>query len=677
MIRIPQEICTELQRASRLEWLETNGLGGFAFSTPIGLNTRRYHGLLVAATHPPAGRLLLLSKLEETWVVDGTRYELSVNQYPGAIHPNGYKYLEEFRLDPFPTFTYRLGGMRLEKTIFMRYGQNTTVVSYALKRDAARLPGGPGDRGPQVELQVRPLIAFRDYHHLTHQNSALNPDVETGEGLARIAPYEGLPPLYLAHNAQALEPASVWHFNMEYEMERQRGLDFKEDLFNPMLLRYDLTHRPQATVIASTEKCAVAQAAEYRDAEVRRRAAVLATSPLHDDFIRSLVTASDAFVVSRGAGKTVVAGYPWFTDWGRDTMIALPGLTLVTGRFEDARDILRQFAGLVDKGMLPNRFPEADNKPEYNTVDATLWFFQAVHALLQYTADQGFVRSELYPAMSDILDWHIRGTRYGIHMDEDALLQAGEPGVQLTWMDAKIGDWVVTPRYGKPVEVQALWYNALRVMEDLAGKFEDGTMVRRCAILARQARRSFNRLFWNDQADCLYDVVDGQYRDASIRPNQVLALSLAHPLVPRLQAVKVLAVVRRDLLTPYGLRTLAPSDRNYCGRCAGDAASRDKAYHQGTVWAWWMGPFITAHLRVHGSSRKALRLADQWLEPLQRHLSDAGLGSISEVFDGDPPHEPRGCVAQAWSVAEVLRAAVERVFRFREVRQLTGAKINA
>jgi predicted glycogen debranching enzyme len=380
---------------------------------------------------------------------------------------------------------------------------------------------------------------------------------------------------------------------------------------------------------------------------------------VNDDFARLLTSAADQFIVARGEQKSVIAGYPWFGDWGRDTMISLPGLTLVTGRYDDARSILRGFAANVDRGMLPNRFPDAGEAPEYNTVDATLWLFHAVFEFLRYTRDYEFVRTELYQPLMEILAWHERGTRYGIGLDSDGLLHAGVPGVQLTWMDAKVGDWVVTPRMGKPVEIQALWYNALRVMERLAAGFADHDQAAHYGALAERAHSRFQTAFWNEDAGCLYDVLSDNGPDRSIRPNQIFAVSLPHPILEQHLALRVLDVVEWELLTPYGLRTLSPRDPNYHGRFGGDPHTRDAAYHQGTVWPWLLGPFLTAYVKVHSDSQEARHRADRFLDALRAHLWQAGLGQISEVFDGDPPHQPGGCIAQAWSVAEILRTYVE------------------
>jgi len=653
-IEFDQLICTDLAQASSREWIETNGIGGFASSTIAGMNTRRYHGLLVAAVKPPVARFVLLSKLEEALWLNGKRVELSTNQYPGAVHPEGYRLLDSFRLDPFPVFSFRVDDVLIEKSVFLVQGENTVVVQYELFGDLAGRP---------AELEVRTLIAFRDYHGAAHANPYLRPDVTIAEGLASIAPYEGLPSLHFAHNGASVDTAGCWYYNFEYERERERGLDHSEDLYSPMTLRFNLAQSRVAVCIASTEKRAAAEATTLEAREIERREKIMAQAPSDDVFVKVLAAAADQFLVARGNQNTVIAGYHWFTDWGRDTMIALPGLTLVTGRFEVARNILRAFARSMDQGMIPNRFPDAGETPEYNTVDATLWMFHAIWELLRYSGDYDFVRREMYAPLADSIAWHERGTRYGIHLDDDGLLHAGVPGVQLTWMDAKIGDWVVTPRIGKPVEIQALWYNALLVMEHLSLAFDQPDPAAHYRSLADRARASFEQKFWNDQAGCLYDVVSPAGGDPALRPNQILAASLPHPLLDGDKARRVVDFVEWELLTPYGLRTLSARDPNYKGRCTGDPVARDAAYHQGTVWPWLLGPFLTAYTRVHGNDAQVRARANRFLEHLREHLSQGGLGQISEVFDGDPPHSPRGCIAQAWSVAEVLRVYVEDILQ--------------
>ena len=654
MIRFGEKVCRNFDAGASREWLETNGLGGYASATVNGCNTRRYHGLLVAAIKPPVGRFVLLSKVEETLVIDGRSYELGTNRFPGVIHPQGFQHLKQFSLAPFPTLCFSIAGTEIEKTLFMVHGENTTVIQYRLKKISAT-----------ATLELRPFLAFRDYHSLTHENAAINGHIEKKAGQVSFTPYSDLPTLYLANNAGELEASGIWYRNFEYEAERERGLDFREDLFNPCVLRFNLNSNPKPTIIASVSPHEVSEAEDYRRLETSRRQQNLHSSPVNNDFVNALSAAADQYIVSRGEQKSVIAGYHWFSDWGRDTMIALPGLTLPTRRYDVARGILRTFAKYADCGMLPNRFPDAGETPEYNTVDATLWFFEAVRAYLAHTRDLTFVQNELYAILADIIGWHVRGTRFGIKLDSAGLLNSGEPGVQLTWMDAKVGDWVVTPRMGKPVEIQALWYNAICIMEDIAGRVGDDVMRKRYSGMASLTKWSFNRLFWNEKSGCLFDVVSNGTPDGSIRPNQILAVSLPHSMLNGEKGRQVVATVQEHLLTPYGLRTLAPTDPQYRGRYTGDGRSRDGAYHQGTVWPWLMGPFITAYVKVNQGTELARRQAETWLAPLQHHLAEAGLGQISEVFEGDEPHRPVGCVAQAWSVAEILRATVEDIHGIR------------
>ncbi|MGC2697894.1 MAG: amylo-alpha-1,6-glucosidase [Candidatus Angelobacter sp.] len=635
------------------EWLETNGLGGFACGTVAGANTRRYHGLLTAALNPPGGRMLLLSKLEETLVLGDLRIDLSTNEYPQTIYPAGYQYLVGYRQDPFPTWAFAVEGTILEKTVFMLQGSSSVQVEY-------KIVDIPADR--EAVLEVRPLIAFRDYHSTTHENSALNPSIEINPNIVSVQPYASLPQLHFANDADSIEPTGSWYRNFLYRIERERGLDFIEDLFNPLVFRWKLIQNRTATVIASTERRDVRQAAAVRAAELNRRQKLISAAPVNDPFVQQLTLAADQYLVRRGQDWTVIAGYPWFTDWGRDTMISLPGLTLYNDKADVAKSILRNFARRTDMGMLPNRFLESSETAEFNTADATLWFFAATRAYAAATNDHAFIRAELYPILTQIIDFHVKGTRYSIRMADDGLLHAGVPGAQLTWMDAKIGDWVVTPRSGKPVEIQALWYNALRIMEALAARFGEEDRRKEYSSMAAAASGSFNRLFWNPEANCLFDVIDSGPPDASIRPNQIFAVSLHYSMLSTEHARAVVETVERELLTPVGVRTLSRSDRAYHAMYEGDQYNRDSAYHQGTVWPWLLGPFITAYVRVNGGTAAARSHAHKLLSGLEAHLTEAGLGQISEIFDGDPPHCPRGCFAQAWSVAEVLRALCQDVY---------------
>jgi len=654
VISFDKSVSTDLQAGLSREWLETNGLGGFACGTLAGANTRRYHGLLTAALNPPGGRMLLLSKLEETLVLGDRRIDLSTNEYAGAIHPEGYLLLSNFRLDPFPTWTFEVEGIRLEKSIFMPQSSNTVQVEYKLLQASS-------DTDPVLEM--RPLVAFRGYHSTTHENGALNPAVESAANSASFQPYPGLPRLYFAHDAIELLEQGYWYKNFLYRVERERGLDFEEDLYNPFVLSWKLSKKRGANVIASTEQRDIGQVAAIRKAELERRLRLVASSPIDDPLVCSLTVAANQYLARRGEDWTVIAGYPWFTDWGRDTMISLPGLTLCTGKTEIAKSILRNFARHTDMGMLPNRFVDSGEEAEFNTVDATLWFFEAARAYAAVTNDYDFIRNELYEVLAQIIEFHINGTRYNIKAAENGLLNAGAPGVQLTWMDAKIGDWVVTPRNGKPVEIQALWYNALCIMEDLARRFSDDDRRKRYSSLAELTSWTFNHTFWNKDARCLYDVVNGGPPDGSIRPNQIFAASLHHSMLSPERARAVVEKVEKELLTPVGLRTLNRSDGRYRATYEGNQYSRDSAYHQGTVWPWLLGPFVSAYVRVNGGNAQARARAHEFLRGIEEHLSEAGLGQISEIFDGDVPHHPRGCFAQAWSVAEILRALCEDVYQ--------------
>lgn len=644
MMKIGSDICTNFASATSREWLETNGIGGFANGTISGANSRRYHGLLTAATKPPLGRITMLSKFEETLIIDDKSYELSSNQYPNAINPEGYKYFKSFALAPFPTWVYQIEDIELEKTIFMVHGQNSTVVEFKCKVESGKR---------KVQLELKPLLSFCDYHSLQHETPNFNPNFEVSDNLVSIQPFGEMPALYLTHNAQSVENTGFWYRNFEYAIEKERGFDFTEDLFQPFSLNFDLTE--DVIVIASTEPQQLSDVLSFRLTEIARREALIMQAEAKDDFTKQLVLAADQFIVKRGEGETVIAGYPWFSDWGRDTMIALNGLTLATNRAEIAKSILLEFSKHFSEGMLPNRFPDAGEIPEYNTVDATLWYFEAIREYVEKTKDYDFVREFLYDKLAETIAWHVKGTRYGIFMDEDGLLHAGVKGVQLTWMDAKIGDWVVTPRIGKPVEIQALWYNALCVMADFAEHFGNNAEKEQYEAMAKIAKKSFGEKFWNEAEDCLFDVIEGETEDFSVRPNQIFAVSLPNTMLSIGQAKKVVQKVEDELLTPVGLRSLSPKDKDYCPIYIGSPLQRDGGYHQGTVWGWLIGGFIDAYRRVNPKTKKTERHVWEFLQGFETHLSEAGLGQISEIFDADAPHFPRGCFAQAWSVAEVLR----------------------
>jgi predicted glycogen debranching enzyme len=648
MLDFGREICGELRSAEGREWLVTNGIGGFAMGTIAGSLTRRYHGLLVAALKPPLGRTLLLANLDELAVLREEEYKLYTSRWAsGDVDPEGYRFLEGFRLEgTTPVWTYALAEAQLEKRVWMALGENTTYIRYTLRR--AQSP---------LKLYVKALTNHRDYHATT-----VSADWETvvepvGSGVRLVAFPEATPLYLLVENGQIWpEPEWYWYEDYLLSLEEYRGQpDVQEDHLYIGTFELNLSPGESATIIASTESNPVL------DGEMALRARreyeqglLMKAKNLADPQVRHLVLAADQFLVQRPTpqdpdGRSIIAGYPWFSDWGRDTMVSLPGLTLTTGREDEAAQIMRTYARYVDKGMLPNRFPDAGETPEYNSVDATLWYFEAIRAYHQATGDLQLVR-ELFPTLIDIISWFQKGTRYGIRVDlSDSLLQAGEAGLQLTWMDAKVDDWVVTPRQGKPVEINALWYNALRITVDFARALQepDGPY----SEMARLCAAHFER-FWYEPGEYCYDVIDGpEGDDSSLRPNQLLAASLHYSPLTEQQQRSVVDACARHLLTSHGLRTLSPTDSKYIGVYGGSPSKRDGAYHQGTVWAWLIGPFISAYMRVHGADSAATSM----LRPLLNQLRDGCVGSVSELFDGDPPFALRGCPAQAWSVAELLR----------------------
>lgn len=646
-ITFDTSVTQHFEEASQCEWLETNGLGGWASSTISGAHTRRYHGLLVAATRPPVGRIVLLSKLEETLVTSETKFMLSANAYPGVVHPEGYTHLVSFTKEIFPEFVYEAGGITLQKTVAAVNGENTTLILYDVLEA----------QNPFV-MELQPFMAPRDYHSLSHANDAIRRTGIFSRGSFRVQAYDGVPELFIDVPGSSFEARPDWYRNFEYGIEQYRGLDYREDLFTHGIFSVRLKKGDRLGVMISTENPDGRNAFALFNKETARRMGLLEALPLRDGFSESLALAADQFIVRRGDDlRTIIAGYHWFSDWGRDTMIALPGICLATRRFDDAKKILRAFALSVSEGMLPNRFPDAGEQPEYNTVDATLWFFIAIQKFLDYTGDEQFVRDELLPIMRDIISWHKRGTRYNIHADEDGLLYSGVPGVQLTWMDAKVGDWVVTPRQGKAVEINALWYNALMIYADLSERFPRREEARQVAHFAAEVKQAFVDTFWNEEEGYLFDYVDGERKDASLRPNQIFALSLPYPLLEGEKAAAVLRTIEENLYTPAGLRSLARHDSAYRPRYGGGPMERDAAYHQGTVWSWLLGPLADAIVSVEGN--EGIPRARAILEAVVPHLLDAGVGTISEIFDGDAPHAPRGCIAQAWSVGEILRALHE------------------
>lgn len=643
----------DLEAAIQHEWLVTNGIGGYASGTVTGINTRRYHGLLVAALEPPLGRAVMLAKVDEVASVAGQAFDLGANEFqPDVIHPQGYNLLDSVHLEgQVPVFSYHVGQSVLEKLIWMAHGRNTTYVAYT-----HRIGEEP------LTLTVRLFTALRDFHGLTAGSDYARPTVTLHDASHATVTSDqiGSPLQLITANGSGFTAKEEWYWNYVYRAERERALDFMEDLYHPLEFTVDLAPGDSTFLIASVEPLErierdVVRALRNEQERTKTLLQQASLDPRDDPVGAQLVIAADQFLVERPLAEdksstTVIAGYPWFGDWGRDAMISLPGLALATNRADVAKGILRTFAAHVSEGMIPNRFPDAGETPEYNTVDATLWYFHALHAYLEATLD-GALLHELLPVLKDIVHHYFHGTRYNIHVDPaDGLVWAGEPGVQLTWMDVKAGDWLPTPRIGKPVEIQALWYNALRLLEGWCSAAEEplGDITQWRALVENY----FMERFWYEEGGYLYDVVDGpEGDDTSLRPNQVLALSLPHTLVPDDRSRQVLTVVSQALVTPAGLRSLAPGDAQYRGHYGGTLWEREGSYHNGTVWGWLIGPYLDAALRLNRDRAEVAAV----LNGLAEQLQCGALGTLSEVFDGDSPHAPRGCHAQAWSVAEVLR----------------------
>lgn len=645
----------DFKEAIRHEWLETNGLGGWASSSIIGCNTRRYHGLLVAALPTHIERMALVSKLEETITINNEQFDLGVNNYGGVIHPDGNQHQVSFTKDFFPQFVYDVGGVVLKKTIAMVHGENTTLIIYHVLD--ARQP---------FTLELLPLLSVRRYHGLIRANNEVHREAEFSNDVFRIQVYDDTPDIFIKVPRSEYHHDPNWWFHFNYDMEKEKGLDFVEDLFAPGEFSITLQKGDSLGIIISTDDPSGKDADELLAKENFRRQ--LLTNDLPEvEMVKQLVLAADQFIVRKPAhmplssngspeeavsrSTTVIAGYHWFTDWTRDTMIALPGLCLSIGRYEDAKNILSAFAKNVSQGMLPNHFPDNGEPIGYNNVDGTLWYFIAVYKYLAATADKEFVLDKLLPVLQDIIEWHFKGTRHGIHATEDGLLYSGEEGLQLTWMDAKIGDWVVTPRMGKAVEINALWYNALSIyatLLELNGNAGEAISTFEKAALAK---KSFNEQFWNNEKGYLYDVIDGDKKDDSLRPNQLFAISLPFSLIDREKSRSILKIVTVKLYTLVGLRTLSPDDPSYVSCYEGNAHQRDACYHQGTVWSWLLGPYIDALAKLGSSPSLLKNVIDNFIY----HLNEACLGSVSEIFDAEFPHHPKGCVAQAWGVAEILR----------------------
>lgn len=665
------------------EWLITNGRGAYAASTVIGANSRRYHGLLIASFPPHLHRLLVLSKVEEAVSYAGEEFYLGVNRYPNTIHPQGHRHLISFRQDPFPVFTYQLKDAWLEKEIFMPRGQNAVVIFYRL------LHG----RGP-ISLRLYPFLQCRNHHHLRREDLSFSRQLQPREK-GFLWSFPTLPqPLKINAPDTVFTSSPDWYYNLQYDRERERGFDFEEDCYCPGFFEGQVNINGPLSLWASCpppedtystpqiEKLYQKEKAEILE-KLSNTENALAPSPRPADAPlpagegpgvkaaevsaaaeKYLILAAENFKGRDQAGNPIViAGYPWFGFWGRDALVALPGLFLTGQDFEGARELLLYLARHCRKGLIPKDFSEADGTPNYASADTSLWFIHALHQYYLATDDASTLKS-LLPVVKEILNSYQQGTDYGIKMDADGLIRAESPGLPLTWMDTPSTGEPEDLRAGRAVEVNALWYNALCAYEELQTMSKSKT--RRgdrpaAPALTRQVKESFNRLFWDPRLGYLYDVLGPQGPDGALRPNQIFSLSLPFPVLEEQKWKPVFDLLWRELYTPWGLRTLTVSHPNYRGRYQGNHQQREEAYHQGTVWPWLLGPFFTAFFRIHGRTPDSLKLAGEMLEPIIFHLKDAGVGYISEIFDGDPPHRPKGCIAQAWSVAELLRVLKEEM----------------
>lgn len=642
-IQFNKNITQDLHQSADLEWLETNGLGGWAMGTVSGVQTRRYHSLLCAALTPPVGRFVLLSKLADTISTPEGIFDLDANNFNGAISPTGYKYIETYEQEFCPIFTYKCGETVLKKSILMVYGENSTLVRYELDKNVKQ----------EITLKLKPFVAFRDYHWHSKANTNIKWSYSFNEGTLKLAPYENMPELYISIPDSIFHYSPDWYYNFLHKIELDRGQDFMEDLFVYGEFIVKLKPGKPLDILISIADTKQRNASSLFEKQVERKKNLISHLDKSEIFAQTLTLAADTFIVERAKNlKTIIAGYPWFSDWGRDTMIALPGLCLATKRFDDAKKILLAFAKATDKGMIPNRFPDEGELPEYNTVDATLWYFNAINEYKLATNDTEFVLKELYPVLKDIINWHIKGTRYGIKVDKDGLLLAGEPGTQLTWMDAKVGDWVVTPRQGKAVEINALWYNALCIMSDFSIQLNDQNTANLYKKMAENAKITFNTIFINERGS-LYDVIDNTHKDNAIRPNMVIAVSLIYSMVDKKTAKNILDETEKHLLTNRGLRSISPEDSQYVPFYEGAQLQRDGSYHQGTVWSWTVGAYLQGLLNIEGEKVKPK--VRKILQTFESHFYEAGIGTVSEIFDGTAPHLPKGCMAQAWGVAEWLR----------------------
>lgn len=642
----------DFENGIKREWMLTNGIGGFAGSTLINCNIRRYHGLLVAALNPPASRHLVVSGLHEAVESDNEVSYLANFECNGNYHAEGFHHITYFNNDNLPTWICRTNALEFTKEIWMIYGQNTTVVRYHIK-----------NYSKSSKLTLHPLVNFRDYHGERVDFSPFEVFLHSNCTEVRFD-RNNLVRLKMIGEGAEFYPEKDVFYNMSYRKEAERGLNDRENQFMPGFFEVNLAPNEEKRVdivFTVEDDINIDVNKSYKEA-VERGNKLVKKAGYSDEFVNSLVKASDAFIVDRNStnGKTIIAGYPWFTDWGRDTLIALTGLTISTKRYDDAKSILKTFMKYIKDGLLPNVFPDFGEKPGYNTVDASLWFFEAVYNYYKATKDEKFLK-EVYPKLEEIFRRY-RESKEDIEKKEteivyscpDDLIYQGNEYTQLTWMDAKVGDYVVTPRFGKAVEINALWYNAVMILAELSGKLKKEDIY---SSLAKRIKKSFISTFWYEKGQYLYDVVNEHGTDTSIRPNQIFAVALNFPVIKDAKAKKIFMNVAENLYTPVGLRTLAPSDSRYRAIYIGDIWQRDTAYHQGTVWTWPMGAFITAGKRLKIKDKRFTTA--KIIDNIKYTLKEETLGQINEIFDAEPPFSPRGCYAQAWSVGEILRAITE------------------
>ncbi len=650
-IRLGHDECANLRASLEKEWLDTNGLGGYASSTILNCNTRKYHGLLIANLDVPQGRYVLLSSLEESVTSNKEEIFLSIHKYPMVYYPRGDMYVHEFNIDLYPSLTYHIGDIVLKKDMMLVYNENTLLVRYHI------------DRSPfPVILRLKPFIAYRNIHDLSRENIFIRPKTYRIKNGFFISPYEGMPNLYVQTNRPSrFFPAPQWYKNFEYTMEQDRGYPYQEDLFAPGMFEMRLSQGSDIIFYFSTRESQVkikyTWEKEYKRRIEQRK---ILGNFKNDTLIRRLCQPSGSFIIRDGKGRpSIIAGYHWFYEWGRDTLISLPGLCFYTGRIKDGLDILGEIVKRRKHGLIPNCISEDNNEASYNSADASLWFFWCIQEFLKITGDFETVKNYFWPVLIDILRQYYNGKPPFIELMNDGLLNVGNVQTQLTWMDAKVDNRPVTPRNGCPVEINALWYNALCFVNELSKKF--GTKIEfDVEDVMMCTKKSFEK-FWIDEKGYLADlwIPDKQLRDESVRPNQIFAVSLPNSPLKEQMMVRVVNKVTGELLTPYGLRTLSPLDPRYRGTYQGDIKKRDMAYHQGTVWPWLLGHYGDALLRTSRHRQAAREKLREILANITNHLKHAGLQYISEVFDGDPPHEPGGCIAQAWSVAEIIRLSAE------------------